>query len=157
MIRRVISRKRWGAAPPRAPRVWMTSTKDGIFIHHTVSGAPTTREAERQEMRNLQQIAFSRGFDDISYSFIVFPSGRVYEGRGKNVAGAHTYGYNDTAYGVAAAGNYEVAKPTDRLVTSLRWLRRRHLKLGSRPLRPHSRVDSTACPGRHLRARLDDL
>jgi hypothetical protein len=156
LIRKVIPRESWNASPAKAWRS-MTSTHDGVFIHHSVSAAPTTKAGERAEMRNLQQIAFARGFSDISYSFVVFPSGRVYEGRGKNTEGAHTSGYNDTAYGLCAAGNYEGAKPTTALVKSLRWLRRKHLKLGNRPCRPHQAVYSTACPGRHLKARISEL
>jgi hypothetical protein len=155
--RRVISRARWGAKPPKSRLGALASTRDGLFVHHTVSAAPWSRKAERAEMRNLQQIAFSRGFSDISYSFIVFPSGRVYEGRGKGVEGAHTLGFNDTAYGAAAAGNYEVKVPSRRMVRSFRWLRREYLKLGSKPLRPHQAVSSTACPGKHLVARLSRI
>ena len=135
----------------------MSSVRDGVFIHHSVSPAPATKEGERAEMRNLQQIAFSRGFSDISYSFVVFPSGRIYEGRGKGVEGAHTLGYNDTAYGLCAAGNYETVRPTNELVKSLSWLRRRYLRLADKPCRPHRAVYSTACPGRHLVARLSDI
>jgi hypothetical protein len=155
--RKVIPRHKWGAAPAKGFLGTMSSTKDGMFVHHTVSGAPRTKSGERAEMRNLQQIAFSRSFSDISYSFIVFPSGRVYEGRGVGVEGAHTIGFNDTAYGVAAAGNYETAKPTRRMVRSFRWLRREHLKLGNKPLRPHSAVSQTACPGKYLFLRLGDI
>jgi hypothetical protein len=154
---KVISRNKWDALPPKATPRKMVSTTDGFFLHHTVGGAPSTVAEERQEMRNLQQTAFARGFNDISYSFVVFPSGRIYEGRGKNIEGAHTYGYNDTAYGVAAAGNYDRSKPTKAMIESLKWLRRTYLRVGSKPIRPHSSVYATACPGQFLRARLDDI
>jgi hypothetical protein len=157
MARKVVSRGNWDAKAPKQTPSRMSSTKDGVFIHHSVSAAPTSKEAEKAEMRNLQAIAFSRGFNDISYSFVVFPSGRIYEGRGRMVEGAHTSGYNDTAYGLCAAGNYEMAKPTDELVKSLRWVRRTHLRLTDKPCRPHQAVYATACPGRHLKARISDL
>ena len=157
MIRRkVIPRERWNSAPAKAWRS-MTSAEDGVFIHHSVSAAPTTKAGERAEMRNLQQIAFSRGFSDVSYSYVVFPSGRIYEGRGRGIEGAHTSGYNATAYGLCAAGNYDASKPTSALVKSLRWLRRKHLNLAHRPVRAHRQVYSTACPGRHLNARIGEL
>jgi hypothetical protein len=157
MAREVLSRAKWDAKPPRQTPSRMSSTRDGVFIHHSVSRAPSTVAAERAEMRNLQQIAFSRGFNDISYSFIVFPSGRIYEGRGKGVEGAHTLGYNDTAYGLCCAGNYETAKPTDAMVKSLRWLRRTYLNLGDKPCRAHQSVYATACPGKYLKARISEL
>lgn len=155
--RRVHSRRDWGAAPPRGPIDPLTSTANGFFVHHTVAGAPTTKAGEEAEMRNLQNIAFQRGFNDISYSWIVFPSGRIYEGRGLGKAGAHTLNYNYTAYGAAAAGNYDIARPTNAMVKSFRWLRRKHAKLADRPLRPHSAVYATACPGSFLRARLNEM
>lgn len=155
--RKVIPRSAWGAGAPHSAPRGMANDSDGLFVHHTVAGAPTTKAGEQAEMRNLQQIAWSRGFNDISYSFIVFPSGRIYEGRGKGIEGAHTLGYNDTAYGAAAAGNYDTASPTNAMVKSFKWLRREYLKIGSRPIRPHSSVYATACPGAKLRARIGEM
>lgn len=151
---KVIPRSKWGAGPPHAPPRKMVSDSQGLFVHHTVDQSPRTRRGERAAMQRLQQIAWSRGFNDISYSFIVFRSGRVYEGRGLYTEGAHTLGYNGTAYGAAAAGNYDVDVPTAKMLAAFKWLRRSYLKLGSKPLRPHSAVDSTACPGKNLRAKL---
>jgi hypothetical protein len=154
--RRVVPRSEWGASPPKSVAP-MSSTTNGLFVHHTVAGAPVTVAGEKAEMRNLQRIAWGRGFQDISYSFIVFPSGRIYEGRGLNVAGAHTAGFNSTSYAVSAAGNYDTNRPTNEMVAAIRWLRRDYLKLAGKPLRPHRAVYSTACPGQHLVARLNEL
>lgn len=146
----VVSRSEWGAPPmSTAP---MSNANDGVFVHHTVAGSPGTVEGEKAEMHNLDRIARSRGFAGISYSYVIFQSGRIYEGRGKGVEGAHTIGYNDTSYGVAAAGNYEEATPTKAMIDAYRWLRRDYLGLGSKPVRPHSAVYATACPGKNLRA-----
>lgn len=153
--RRIVPRSEWGA--PSMNTAPMSHSNDGVFVHHTVAGSPTTEDGEKAEMRNLDRIARSRGFAGISYSYVIFQSGRIYEGRGKGVEGAHTIGYNDTAYGVSAAGNYETAQPSDAMIASYRWLRREYLGLGSKPLRPHSAVYSTACPGKNLRARLGEM
>ena len=154
---KIITRNQWNALSPLDPPRKMVSTADGIFVHHTVSAAPVKTDTERAEMRNLQHIAFSRGFNDISYSFIVFPSGRIYEGRGLHIEGAHTLGYNDSAYGIAAAGNYETSRPTNAMLEAFRWLRRDYLALKTRPLRPHSNVYPTACPGKFLIAKLPSI
>lgn len=154
---RVISRSEWGARAPRY-RYTMYSTEDGVFIHHTVGGAPTTEEAERAEMRAIQSFHMdSRGWADIAYSFVVFPSGRIYEGRGLNTVGAHTAGYNSTSYAICGAGNYEANEPTDEMIAAMRWCRRKYLRLADRPWRPHSAAAATECPGRYLRDRLGDL
>lgn len=152
--RSVIPRSAWGA--PACEPGWMTSENNGLFVHHTVAGAPLTPEGEKAEMRNLEAIARSRGFSCISYSYVVFPSGRIYEGRGKRI-GAHTLNYNSSSYGASAAGNYEVNVPSEALVDSYRWLRREYLDLEDKPLRPHSSVYGTACPGKNLAARLRDM
>lgn len=151
------SRSDWGARPARQ-RDAMTSTSNGVFIHHSVGKAPTTVEEEKAVMRSIQDFHMDTNrWNDIAYSFVVMPSGNVYEGRGKNVAGAHTEGYNSSAYGICGAGNYEVNKPSDAMVRSMRWVRRKYLGLADRPVRPHGAVNQTACPGQHLLARINEL
>ena len=39
------------------------------------------------------------GWSDIGYNFVVGEDGNVYEGRGWNSVGAHTYGYNNRSIG----------------------------------------------------------
>ena len=46
---------------------------------------------------------FVSGWWDIGYSFIVGEDGNVYEGRGWDMVGAHTKGYNSRGLGM---GNY---------------------------------------------------
>lgn len=150
---KVIPRARWKAGPNQAALTTIDRSED--FLHHTVGGAPWTKWGERKEMRNLQAVARSRGFVDISYSWIVFPSGRIYEGRGKNREGAHTIGHNDS-YAIAAAGNYDEAVPTRKMLKAIHWLRHEYLRVGGRPL-PHSSVYATACPGKYLRAKVNEL
>jgi hypothetical protein len=152
----IVPAKAWGRAEHlRYDR--MDSTRDGVFVHHTVGGSPTTRAGEEQEMRNLDAVAFARGFNGISYSWVIFPSGRIYVGRGRNHVGAHTLNYNDTSYGVAFAGNYNEERLTDAQVRSFRWLRKRHLDLGGAPCNPHKAVYATECPGTNVLARMPDL
>lgn len=42
----------------------------------------------------------------LSSSFLIGEDGRVYEGRGWRTEGAHTYGYNDLALGIAFIGDF---------------------------------------------------
>ena len=51
------------------------------------------------------------GWNDIAYSFLVCEDGRVYEGRGWNVRGSHTLGYNEIAIGVCIIGDYQSRLP----------------------------------------------
>lgn len=160
---RIRSRSEWKAAPARSGRGSTARPVSKVFIHHTVTSAVTRSVSqEKAHMRELQQIAFSRGFSDISYSFIVFPSGRMYEGRGWGVAGAHTLDHNSTAYGIALVGNFELYAPTDAALKAAA----RIIKKGRRAswIRPANQTQilghrdsssaSTACPGKRLYSRL---
>ncbi len=99
-------------------------------------------------MQQLQTIAFSRDFSDISYSYVVMPSGRVYAGRGAEILGAHTLGHNE-AIGICLAGNYSTIPPTKAQVRAVAKLRQRlKFRFGSRlKMIAHRDVYATSCPG----------
>ena len=44
--------------------------------------------------------------------------GRLYEGRGWNVVGAHTQGYNSVGYAVSFIGNFMDVAPTSAAVNT---------------------------------------
>ena len=54
----------------------------------------------------------SNGWSDIGYSFLIGGDGNVYEGRGWNKVGAHTYGFNDVGYGIDFIGTFIDHNPT---------------------------------------------
>lgn len=156
----IIQRKDWGAKAPKETPVKMPPAQ-GTYIHHTVTSAAGNKPSdERAHMRYLQRIAFNRGFNDISYSFIVFPSGRVYEGRGWQIVGAHTEGSNSIAHAVSFVGNFEISEPTKDALRAAAAVIRRGLRQGRiKPnawLRGHREAPgaATACPGDNLFERL---
>lgn len=138
----VITRADWGAGPNRAAPV-APQRKTRTFLHHTV----TPQWTGAQAARNLQRIARSRGFADISYSWLADRAGNEVEGRGWHRVGAHTKGYNTTAEAVSLIGNLDGEPVPAPMVAAASRLARR-----SRPGRitgGHRDVASTACPGRH--------
>jgi len=154
----IVPRGRWAARAPRGVvRVKWTS-RTPTRVHHTVTPKPkgrgrALRKAEREALREIQKYHMdSRKYDDIAYSFVIMPSGRVYEGRGKEVQGAHTVGHNEDC-GIAFVGNYENDKLTRAQVLAYKNLRR---KLGIRRGKAHAHSDTyaTSCPGRHVKSRL---
>lgn len=158
----IVSRKDWGAKPPKGTRQKMVMPAAGTWIHHTVtSGQPRTKTQEKAHMRELQQIAFSRGFSDISYNFVIFESGRVYKGRGWGIVGAHTEGSNSIAHAFCFVGNYETQKPTPASLESAGQLHRQGIKAGHIRkggfIKGHREAPgaATACPGKNLFAKLD--
>lgn len=156
-----------------------------VFVHHTVIEMPAdymkrvrteqigktkrdrTRAArqaksmEKKAMRQLEEVALGRGFDGISYTNIVFESGRVYLGRGFTRIGAHTADRNSSSYGIAAQGNFMTNDPSDELVNGIAKTIKKGIKQKRiRPtatIRGHRDVSATACPGDKLYRKLDDI
>lgn len=166
MAYRIVPRTEWGAKPAQGVNANRTITTPApeVFIHHTVSSVPTTVEGEKAEMRKLQQIginkAIAKGWKtrDISYNFVVFPSGRIYEGRGFGKYGIHTENWNDKGHSISHAGNYETRVPTAAQIDATRWLigegKRLKKITATARIRGHRDVKATACPGKNLYAKL---
>jgi len=157
-LTKLYSRKDWSAAKTDGTLTPLGRQND-IFIHHTVIEPTFDAFADA---RRTQQVAFSREYADVSYNMLVHPcEGIVMEGRGRTV-GAHTLDHNNTSYAIALMMNaqddfekysYDTAlvAAADAIVMQwqLDWL------LTPRPnVRPHNSVFQTACPGKHVIARL---
>jgi hypothetical protein len=165
---KIIGRRRWTSTQPGG--VPLKLPVPYTILHHSVTATlskKATIEQEAAELRKIREFHIKptsqggRGMSDIAYCYGVFPSGRVYRLRGNNTGG-HTLGYNERAIGICAIGNYESAKPTDEMVESIRRLsrrlrRRRIVKPRQHPTYGHREVGSTACPGKFLFARLDEM
>ena len=65
-------------------------------------------------------ILFSIGWVDIGYSFLIGGDGKVYEGRGWGIEGAHTccrY-YNRIGHGIAFIGTYTTSTPSSSMINA---------------------------------------
>ena len=155
---KIITRSEWGARPPRGSLTPQTVVNE-IFIHHTVYPALSPGASigeEMQRMRDLQRFhQDTRGYTDIAYQLVVFPSGRIYEGRPAGFQGAHTLNRNSTSKAVCFDGNFEESRPTDKAIHSAR-LACAHLGKG-KPIRAHAAVFPTGCPGANVKAILGRL
>lgn len=152
---RVVTRAQWGARAPRSRRKISLPTPR-LWIHHSAD------ERQGSSIRAHQDWHMDgRGWADIAYSLLVDTAGTVYEGRGIGVAGGHTAGDNSRSHGICVLGNHETRAPTaaaERTIVALaRWGRDHGWwvpTLGGHRDAPGA---STACPGRHLYARLQEL
>lgn len=137
----------------------MAKPAQEVFLHHTVT--PVTADP-LADWRTVQNVAFGRGFVDISYSFGAHPMlpEAVLEGRGLR-EGAHTEGHNSRAFGIVLVGNFEVTEVPDHVVDSVRWivwhLKDQGLLVPSAEIDPHRDVYATACPGKYAMGRLDQF
>jgi N-acetylmuramoyl-L-alanine amidase len=115
----LVTREEWGALDPVAieyllPPVNMT------FIHHTAGSECFDKETCIGVVQAIQIYHIQdRGWNDIGYSFLIGEDGRVYEGRGWNVIGAHTMNYNSVAFGFSVMGNFMLISPNEAALTAV--------------------------------------
>ena len=161
----VVLREQWGARDPGKICNDVVAPYRAS-IHHTASpeddgGDPAAR------LRQIQAYHIDgRGFCDIGYHFVVSQSGLIFEARrGENRPAAHVENENSGNVGICLIGNFEEQQVGDAQFAAaariLKWV------LDTYPAIPHNRQSvrghgehpsaSTACPGRNLRSRLDDL
>ena len=156
----VIARSVWGARyragfgtrPVRNLEVW---------LHHSVTKhlpASASAAQEREQMRALERIGQQRFGGGISYTFAVFPSGRVYAGTGLDRIGAHTKGHNTRGAAIVLVGNYQSTAPTKAQETAIAGLLQDLERDGAiaRPVLTggHRDVAATACPGNRAYPRI---
>lgn len=175
----IYSRRQWGAdesvreaGPPDYHEV------RGGFVHHTVNTNSYTRDQVPGIIRSIYAYHVrSRGWRDIGYNFLIDKFGRIWEGRyggvDRPVVGAHTSGYNSYAFAASAIGNFDDVAPPTALVnafgTLYAWKLSLHgvrgnkgsTRIGDRTfshaIMGHRDAGSTACPGRHLYAKLSTI
>ncbi|QBI19357.1 N-acetylmuramoyl-L-alanine amidase [Egibacter rhizosphaerae] len=133
------------------------STPVDMVVWHTEDGAPVDASMSvAQEVARVDAIDAwhkSIGWRGFGYNDCVFPSGRVYEGRGDS-QGAHVAGHNDSSWGVLWPGDGNRHGLTSQQVAAsgdlVRWrIERGHVSEGYRS-RGHRDLDaSKSCPGTH--------
>lgn len=156
---RLRSRRSWGGAPLTGPK--FNGVVGKVYIHHTAGVYKgTTKDSEKATMQALEAQHRNQGWNGVGYNYVIFPSGRVYVGRG-HVIGAHNDGENSTSYGICFAGNFETQEPTKdalRACVSLIHKLQARGRLTRRPtIRGHRDSDATACPGKNLYAKVPHI
>ncbi|XP_063360669.1 peptidoglycan recognition protein-like [Cydia amplana] len=86
---------------------------DLVIIQHSVYGACTTDEDCEKAVRGTREYHINtKGFTDIGTSFLVGGNGKVYEGAGWSLVGAHTRQYNNRSIGISFLGDFRKTLPT---------------------------------------------
>ncbi|XP_070571270.1 peptidoglycan recognition protein 3-like [Ptychodera flava] len=107
----IVNRSQWGARPP-TEREYIPMPVPYLILHHTAGKRCYTHENCSAVMRGIQNFHMDdRKWGDIGYTFCVGEDGRVYEGRGWNVWGAHNIGYNNKSIGLCILGNFVNESP----------------------------------------------
>ncbi|XP_062573065.1 uncharacterized protein LOC134235006 isoform X2 [Saccostrea cucullata] len=149
----ILSRDTWGAARPKLIEN-LTLPMTMFFIHHTDTKTNHCYDTESCSavMRAIQRFHMNdRGWEDIAYSFLIGGDGQVYEGRGWDRVGAHTYRYNYVSLAAAFIGTFNDTMPPAPAVTSARKLLKcgvyRNAITSTYSLYGHRDVRDTTCPG----------
>jgi uncharacterized protein with LGFP repeats len=166
---------------------WFNRTIQQVHLHHTVNSNDYAPEDVPALLRGIYRYHTKNlGWSDVGYNFLVDRFGGIWQGRagGSSLAvrGAHTLGFNSTSTGVAVIGNFEEVEPDPAVLTALVRLSAWKLDLyGRKPARNvkvysqgsdrfapgekvrlpvidgHRDTNDTACPGKHLYARLGEI
>ena len=150
-LTKVYTREEWNAQEPRGSYARQPALKAGVQHHTAMPTLPAKAsvEEEKERMRQIQQGHLNNGWTDIGYHLVIFPSGRIYEGRPSSAVGAHTLGYNTGYAGWSLDGNYDVSKPTKAAIKSCHRARE-ILGVADKPLYGHYQLNPTACPGKNV-------
>ena len=112
-------------------------------------------------MRDLERQGHEKFGGTISYTVLVFGSGRRYEGHGFGRQGTHTKDRNGKSVGICCAGNYMSRKPSAALLMGIAQtlvdLERAGLLAGHHLSGGHKDVRATDCPGDRLYARIAEI
>lgn len=151
---RIISRKEWGAVPPKHTTHLSTPVKYAV-VHHSDTPQCLSEQQCKQRIRNIQNYHMNvKKWSDIGYNYLIGGDGNIYEGRGGKTVGAHVRGYNKVSIGICVIGNYQKQFPSRKTLLALRSILvclkiRRNLK-HDYLLRGHRDLGHTTCPGNYL-------
>lgn len=157
---KLVTRKAWGARPPRAAAGRLPSTK-GVKVHYTGDTMdPRLKDDHSRCAPRVRQIqnAHMDGnrWNDIGYSALVCPHSYVFVGRGPHaLPAANGPGLNSGHYAVCGlVGNKGLTQPTNALLGGIRdaieWLR--HKGDAGAEIKGHRDGYATDCPGESLYA-----
>ncbi|VEN36681.1 unnamed protein product [Callosobruchus maculatus] len=151
----IISRKEWGAVPPKSVKPLEQNPPLYIVVHHSASPICTSEDACKRSIRGVQRYHMeNRGWEDIGYNFMIGGDGNIYEGRGWGVHGAHDPRHNANSLGVCLFGNFEETEPLDVQLEALKKFiscaaSTNKVKVDYR-LIGHKQSKPTLCPGKNL-------
>lgn len=139
-----------GGPQPRPPAL--------IVWHHTC-GNPKPLDLPGQ-LEAMKRMASTDTFG-LPYNFLVWPGEHPTIWYLNDVDGAwpHTLHHNSDAVAISLHGNYETTEPTDRDVAAMHSLTNALMSMWGAEItvKGHRDTSATACPGKHLYARLTDL
>ena len=131
-----------------------------IVIHH--AGFPDgDKDSSAEDIHRFHREV--NGWAGIGYHYVIRKDGTIEQGRKPLAVGAHAYHHNMNSVGICVAGNFNFvdikSAQSDSLKLLTAWLCH---KYGLDPMKRgvivgHRDFNDTACPGKNLYAKLDDI
>lgn len=166
---RIYSRASWGARYRNGVGTRRVGSLQK-YLHHSVTKhlpASATVAEEKVQCRVVEAIGQQRFGAGISYTFLVFPSGRIYEGASINRISYHSGGGRDgkprntIGAGICLVGNTEANEMTPQQVAAVVWLLQHGVAEGwwgdPAITEGHRDFKATSCPGRHAYKRIPEM
>lgn len=163
-----ITRAQWGS---RGYGGYPINRVSELIAHHTWRPdvpAGVSESYERQVVRSIEDFhvrefyggSFGRG-GGTGYQFLVFQSGRAYEGRGWFRSGAHTVGRNSKSVSICFVINGDEKEPSDKAWETARGIAAEGVKVGA--LTPDYKLSGhndyapyKSCPGELVNPIIDE-
>lgn len=143
----IVSREQWGARPWRGSvrRVGTAERRQVMFHYH---GPKPRHQHGTAVPHDIESIHLANRWVGIGYNFVIDMDGRVYEGRGYDIQGAHCPGYNRSAWGVQIAVGMDQV-PTQAAFRAAKELYDHLCQRAGYKLKAMGHRDgkSTSCPG----------
>lgn len=102
----IMSRAEWCPAGNCPPNPNPASTFASHLIIHHSAGANSASDWSAVVRSIWDYHVNTNGWSDVGYNYLVDPEGKLYEGRGKDVLGAHFCGTNTKTMGICLIGTY---------------------------------------------------
>ncbi len=167
----ILPRSAWGARAARCRQG--EGPKQRMAVHHTAS-ARTSGGTFEGMLRQTQAFHMDgRGYCDVGYHFFVTADGRAWEAREVDSVGGHSGNYNGRNAGIVFVGCFDGSAacnnlggrdvPQAMMAAGARVIRalsdRYGIPIDGDRIKGHGQqpYQQTACPGSHLRGRLDEL
>lgn len=153
--RQIVSRKAWGAAPPRKPRTRVNPAHlEGVVVHWFGRPRQARSHAGCDDLlRSVQRAHMQGEFIDIAYNMAVCPHGKIYRCRGfRFMSGANGNRDANARFGsvVYMAGEGD-PPPSREAVEAIRKVIAYYRGLGAGPrVRRHGEITGSQCPGPYL-------
>ena len=151
----LMTRRQWATASPVNSRLTPASTHQRLTVHHAGNAISYATERNRvaDELNTILVFHRKRNYGDIGYHFLIDYAGRVWEGRSLRHEGAHVSGQNLANIGVVLLGNFEVQRPCEKQLTTLRRIVKTlcgHYGIPPNKVYGHRDLSPSACPGKNL-------